>query len=159
MKKIHVFVISLLCLSLIACTENNIHTFNEQASLPEQTILPFNPLSGRAVTSFISPSDSTMSTLYANEIAWKHLIQFPDSNTFPSEAESYLVTWKQQPDSVWFGALIPEHVLSVESIRFSGTEVKPTYTLYSGNPLKKTSVTHPEERIAWIMALKPAVSP
>jgi len=87
-------------------------SLNQTASLMGE--LPANPLAWRVITSSASRNDSTMSTLYGNDVA----VQYARANSdhkYPNGSALSLVTWTQQEDSRWFGAKIPAPVKSWNS--------------------------------------------
>lgn len=147
-----------LAIFLSAC---NGHTktsrLNEKASIMETNLLPQNPLLEHPLTSSINVIDSTMSTLYGNKIAWDYANLKNDGN-YPSGAILYEVTWKQQPDSVWFGANIPKVVKSVECISYPASG-ETQYKLYEGQPLKESTSEKDTARLAIIAGQRIAVSP
>ena len=103
--------------------------------------LPTNPLHWKVITSSINPADSTMSTLYGNDVAVQSARTSPRTG-YPPGAILSLVTWTQQEDPRWFGAKIPFHVKSVEFVFVNaGDTGKPAYSYQSfdGSPLRKSS--------------------
>src|SRR5271170_8158988 len=68
--------------------------------------LPSNPLNGKVIiTSWISKQDSTMSTMFGNDVA----VQYARTNAgmmYPAGAVLSVVTWGQQEDPRWFGGNI-----------------------------------------------------
>jgi hypothetical protein len=74
------------------------------------------------------------------------------------------VTWKQQPDPVWFGGNIPGLPESVEVARFTdagNNRIETNYRYYEGNPLKEgvAGTPHIAERTAQITGERTAVMP
>ena len=161
MKKYLLIISSgLLLTSMIGCNKHFGNNFNEGASISSADDLPVNPLHEKVITSTIHPADTTMSTLYANDIAWKYALSHNDFN-YPAGAELYEVTWRQKPDSVWFGANIPEKIMMVECLTFTNAEL-PTYTSYGGHPLKKivnNNSGYIEGRIKEIVPQRMAIAP
>jgi hypothetical protein len=162
MKKYLVIIIGygLLLIVMFGCNQHNENNFNEAASISSADDLPVNPLLEKVITTTIHPADSTMSTLYANDIAWNYASSHNDFN-YPEGAELYEVTWRQKPDKVWFGANIPEEIIRVECLTFSDVEL-PTYTCYRGRPLKKAVSNNPSyegRRIKEIESQRMAVAP
>lgn len=103
--------------------------------------LPTNPLHWKIITSSISPGDSTMSTLYGNDVAVQSA-RTSQRTGYPAGAILSLVTWTQQEDPRWFGANIPHHVKSVEFVFVNAADSgKPAYSYQSfdGSPLRKSS--------------------
>ena len=126
--------------------------------------LPANPLQWRVITSSASRNDSTMSTLYGNDVA----IQYARTNSdhkYPNGSALSLVTWTQQQDSRWFGAKIPATVKSVEFVLVSSAaDGRPSYSYqrFEGTPLKKSSAEEyqvPLARAAELLSERGAVMP
>jgi hypothetical protein len=118
-------------------------TINENASLSAAaaSILPANPLKWRIITSAIDPQNSTMSTLYGNDIA----IQYARANfkhDYPAGSQIALVTWKRRDDPRYFGARIPDSIKSIEFVSVNaapdGGATQYAYERFEGNPLAKT---------------------
>src|SRR5260370_518620 len=99
---------------------------NELATLVGE--LPAKPLQGKVITSAVSPGDSTMSTLYGNDLAAR-CARTNLKHDYPSGAVLSLVTWSQREDSRWFGGKIPDQVKSVEFV-FVGVagDGRPSYS-------------------------------
>ena len=153
-------ILSILSIAIVltACnSQTKTSRLNENASIMETNLLPENPLLEHPLTSSINVKDSTMSTLYGNKIAWDYANLKNDGN-YPSGAILYEVTWKQKPDSVWFGANIPKVVKSVESISYPASGA-PQYKLYEGQPLTESTSEKDTARLAIITAQRMAVSP
>jgi Haem-binding domain/Cytochrome P460 len=115
------------------------------------------PLRGRLITSFVTPRDSTMSTLYGNGIAASNA---RSGQTYASGAVLSLVQWRQRDDPHWFGGRIPREVATVELLRF-GAHGQPDYICYAGPRLaKKVLDAHAvEERVQYITAKRASVVP
>jgi hypothetical protein len=154
-----------LALSVFGCAGDEPRitaTFNQSAALVGN--LPANPLQWKVVSSGINQEDSTMSTLYGNDIA----VQYSRTNSqhnYPNGSVLSLVTWMQGEDSRWFGAKIPDQVKSVEFI-FVGAagDGRPSYSYqkYEGTPLKKLSMQEdraPNDRAAYLLSQRAAVMP
>jgi len=84
---------------------------------------------------------------------------------YPPGSILSLVTWHQKEDPHWFGANIPGTVQSVEQLVF-GMDVQkrglPSYTLYEGDPLKKSTgntAVSTTSRIGWILDQQASVMP
>jgi hypothetical protein len=155
-----VSILSILSLAIVlsACdAHTKTSRLNEQASIMETNALSENPLLEHPLTSSINVKDSTMATLYGNKIAWDYANLKNDGN-YPSGAILYEVTWKQKPDSVWFGANIPKVVKSVERISFPASG-EPQYNLYEGHPLTESTSEKDTARLAIIASQRIAVSP
>jgi hypothetical protein len=137
-------------------------SLNQTASVKGD--LPANPLEWRVITSSASRNDSTMSTLYGNDVA----IQYARTNAdhkYPDGSVLSLVTWSQQEDSRWFGAKIPATVKSVEFVLVSSAaDGRPSYSYqkFEGTPLKKSLAEEyqvPADRAADLLSQRGAVMP
>ncbi|MGF6930160.1 hypothetical protein QFZ48_005660 [Chitinophaga sp. W2I13] len=126
------------------------------ASLPDTLGLKLNEW--KVITSGIQ-KDQTMSTLYGNERAVASARK--GAATYPADALLTLVTWKQQPDDHWFGAVIPGIVASVEQVQFQPGNISPLYKKYNGKNLvaDKTSEEEIKSRIAYITRQRASVMP
>jgi hypothetical protein len=83
--------------------------YNEAALLPDS--LGGHPLRGKVITTFVHPQDSTMSTLYGNDLAVRSA---RSGLAYPAGAMIWLVTWSQREDPHWFGGMIPKTLKSIE---------------------------------------------
>lgn len=142
---------------VLECRQEPKETLNINASLEQSSGLTENPLLMIPLTSSINPKNSSMSTLYGNQVAADYAKQNADSK-YPQDAVLYEVTWKQKADEFWFGANIPNEIYSVEKIVFND---HPEYGLYKGKFLQKEEVDSriKASRIALIISQKMAVSP
>lgn len=131
---------------------------NIGASVQQNNELKENPLLMNPITSSIQPKDSTMSTLYGNEIAFNYAKQHSDSK-YPKNAVLYEVTWKQKPDELWFGGNTPKEIYSVEKISFDNDS--SVYERFEGNPLTIKDIDGNLKKIRkeMIVSKKMAVSP
>jgi hypothetical protein len=154
-----------LTLSVLGCAGDEpgiTATFNQSASLAGE--LPANPLQWKVVTSGVNREDSTMCTLYGNDIAVRYS-RTNSQHDYPNGSALSLVTWTQREDGRWFGAKIPDRVKSVEFV-FVGAagDGRPLYSYqeYEGTPLKRLSVQEglsPNERAAYLLSQRAAVMP
>jgi Haem-binding domain/Cytochrome P460 len=122
-----------------------------------------DPLRWNVVTCGADPRDSTMSTLYGNDIAVQYSRTHAEG-TYPVGAALALVTWHQQDDGNWFGAKMPAETKSMELVTVSasgngGTSYR--YKRYEGSPLKEvtSSESQADERTAYIRSRRAAVMP
>jgi hypothetical protein len=119
--------------------------------------LPSNPFQGRVITSWIDKRDSTMSTMFGNDVA----VQYARTSagpTYPTGAVLSVVTWTQQEDPRWFGGKIPEKVRLVELVTV--TEQGLQFDRYEGSPLKKMAATDTDkDRANYLLAQRAAVMP
>lgn len=141
----------------VACQSPPVNTLNNEASITSADELPENPLLENVLTSITDPVDSTMSTLYGNTTAYMYAFLHNDGK-YPPNSVLYHVTWKQKPDSDWFGANVPKEIVSVERVDFSDS-LRPEYKLYKGHPLKHFKTVPDEARIAFLISQKMAASP
>ncbi len=141
---------------------NTSATLNQGAFLTGD--IPTNPLQWRVVTSTIDRSNSTMATLYGNDIAVDYARTHSGSN-YPAGAELSLVTWTEREDPRWFGAKIPGQPKSVEFVTIGadgGGRTSYSYADYEGAPLRKTGAQDsdtPNAQAAYILSLRAAVMP
>ena len=156
MKKYSLYLIFAL---IVSCNENSKELININASLRQNDELKENPLLMHPITSSIQPKDSTMSTLYGNDVAFNHIRKNFNSD-YPQNAVLYEVNWKQKPDELWFGGNIPKEIKSVEKITF-GNNGSINYEIFQGKPLKKakTDINTNNLRKEFIISQKMAVSP
>jgi hypothetical protein len=126
--------------------------------------LPSNPLQSKVITSAVNQADSTMWTLFGNDLA----VQYTRANSqhnYPPGSMISLVTWKQHEDDRWFGGRIPAAPKSVEFVTVSlGAEHRSSYSYqkFEGTPLKKVSAQEgptPNQRAAYVLAQRAAVMP
>jgi hypothetical protein len=160
------FLLSMILpLSILGCSGNEPRisaTLNQSASLIGT--LPANPLQWEAITSMIDRADSTMSTLYGNDIAVGY-VRTHSQHDYPAGSQLSLVTWTQQEDPRWFGASIPEAVKSVEFVTVgSAQDGRPSYSYlkYEGSPLQKSVAQEsatPNQRAAYLLSQRAAVMP
>lgn len=156
MKTLILFIILLITL-FNACKTDAVHNLNVQASVTKQDELPENPLLQNVITTSINPGEGTMQTLYGNTVAWDYMNKHADTK-YPEGSVLYSVTWKQKPDSFWFGANIPKEIQTIEQIRFL-MDGQPRYELYQGRPLKKIGGKPNADRVSFILSQKMAKSP
>ena len=156
MKPLHAIIITLTVI-LSGCNRNNKDNINEKASVSALDVLPENPLLLSPITFSVNPNKAVMSTLYGNKTAFQHAVTKADS-FYPNGAVLYEVTWKQKADSLWYGANIPDQIISVEKVQFTENAV-PKYELYAGHPLKKVSSNDENKRISFVISQRMAVTP
>ena len=135
---------------------------NESASLVAG--LPANPLQWRIISSSLNPNDSTMATLYGNDVAVDYARSHAEHD-YPENSVISLVTWSQQEDERWYGAKIPGAPKSVEFLFVKvGSDGKPSYSyeLYEGAPLalrRAQQTLKPTGRVAELLSQRAAVMP
>lgn len=164
MKPAHLVAV-LLTLNLFACAGDGPKvsaTFNQDASLSGD--LPANPLQWKVITAAINSGDSTMSTLYGNDVTVRNA-RANSQHDYPTGSALSLVTWTQREDSRYFGAKIPDEVKSVEFVfvRISGdARSSYSYEVYEGKPLKRVTTQEgptPISRAAYLLSQRAAVMP
>ena len=160
-----ILLLSTFLLNMFGCAgaETKIlATINQSASLAGQ--LPANPLQWKIITSAINKADSTMSTLYGNDLAVSYA-RANSQHNFPAGSALSLVTWTQREDDRWFGAKIPDRVRSVEFVFVeAAADGRPSYSYreYEGAPLTMASEQKgftPNDRTAYLLAQRAAVLP
>ncbi|ASK32234.1 hypothetical protein CEY12_20030 [Chryseobacterium sp. T16E-39] len=154
-----IIYLSLVLVAVLSCHSDSKENLNKEASVQKNDGLAENPLLMTPITSSIQPKDSTMSTLYGNQIAEKYA-KNNSASQYPEGAVLYEVTWKQKPDELWYGANVPKDIFSVEKITFQNNG-KCNYEIYKGNPLQRQQTNEKNEipRITFITGQKMAVSP
>ena len=154
-----IIYLSLVLVAVLSCHSDPKENLNKEASVQKSDGLSENPLLMTPITSSIQPKDSTMSTLYGNQIAAKYA-KNNSASQYPEGAVLYEVTWKQKPDELWYGANVPKDIFSVEKITFQNNG-KYSYEIYKGNPLQRQQTNEKNEipRITFITGQKMAVSP
>ncbi len=160
MKHLTLMLCAIFWIMLLACTSktNDRNNLNTQASFPDSA--KFNVDGLKVITTFINRKSGTMSTLYGNPLALENTI---DSNEKIADGEMFaLVTWKEQPDTHWFGANIPGDLETVEVLTTSsdaGT-LKMNYQRYEGKAMIPLSDTlNRAERIRFILSQNPSIMP
>ena len=152
-------------LGLIGCSEQNrrvAKTLNQRAALAGD--LPSNPLQAKVITSAINKRDSTMWTLFGNDLAVKYA-RTNSRHDYPAGSVLSLVTWEQQEDSRWFGGRIPAAPKSVEIVTVSMSaehRLSHSYREFEGTALKKMSDQEgpaPNDRAAYLLSQRAAVMP
>jgi len=119
----------------------------------------FSPLAGKVITSWVNKQDSTMSTMFGNEVAWQYARTNSDMQ-YPARAVLSVVTWSQQEDPRWFGGNIPQKVKSVEVISVVTRPGRYLYQRYEGFPLKRVAqFADPNERADYLLRQRVAVMP
>jgi hypothetical protein len=159
MKATSIILAGLLALS--ACSQHKVPAgqLNEAASLPPS--FDFSKLGLRVLSTFVNRRQATTATLYGNDLARQAALGGTGAAQ-PGEVLA-LLTWRQQADPNWFGARIPGALQSLELLRTNpGDAGHPavTYQCFRGKALTLQADTlHQQERIAYLLAQKPAVLP
>jgi hypothetical protein len=159
------FVATAALLALAGCSQPNprvVTSLNQGASLTGD--LPSNPLGWKVITSALDGTDSTMSTLFGNDVA----VQYARTNSqhdYPAGSTISMVTWTQQEDPRWFGGKIAAAPKSVEFVTVAaGVNQRPTYSYerFEGAPLKRASAetaAAPSDRMSYLLSQRAAVMP
>ncbi len=152
-------------LSLLGCSGNSSEVapiLNQDAALVGD--LPANPLQWKIITCAIDKPNSTMSTLYGNDVAVEYA-RTHSQRDYPTGSVLSLVTWTQIEDPRWYGAKIPELVKSVEFVTVgTAPDGRPSYSYaeYEGVPLKNSSAQQsvaPNDRASYLLSQRAAVMP
>ncbi len=122
--------------------------------------LPSNPLQGKVITSWVDKKDSTMSTLFGNDVAWQYARTNAEMQ-YPAGSVLSVVTWEEQEDPRWFGGNIPQRAKVVEFVTVTSPGTY-SYQRYEGSPLKKVASVEgndPKGRAAYLLEQRAAVMP
>ncbi|ANI89277.1 hypothetical protein A9P82_08230 [Arachidicoccus ginsenosidimutans] len=156
----YLFIITIISVATYGCSSSTPtpaeDLYNKTASVNTSDSLPENPLNWPVVTSLINRKAGSMATLYGNDAAVNYARHHADKN-YPSGAKLALVTWQQRTDEHWFGAKIPDNILSVEMIMFDSSS-SPKYSVYKGKPLRLVNDSS-SNRLATILSYRAAVVP
>jgi mono/diheme cytochrome c family protein len=126
--------------------------------------LPSDPLQWKVIATALNHRDSTMSTLFGNDIAVNYVRTYVQQK-YPAGSVLALVTWTGQEDPHWFGARIPAAPKSVEFLSISAAgdqRLSFAYQKFAGAPLTKVSSQEtptPNEPSAFILTMRAAVMP
>lgn len=157
MKNLIVYLI--MSVLVVSCnSKKEYEPVNENASLPES--FDFNAMNLKVVTSSINHKKQTMMTLYGTDSA------IDDFRNGTGKVESKerilaLITWSQKEDPYWYGAKIPNNLLSVEIIKSQQPFSENSgivYQKYEGKELKKVNADG-TDRIRTILSMKPSIMP
>ena len=122
--------------------------------------LPSNPLQGKVITSWVDRKESTMSTLFGNDVAWQYARMNAEMQ-YPAGSVLSVVTWEEQEDPRWFGGNIPQGAKVVEFVTVTSPGTY-SYQRYEGSPLKKVASVEgndPRGRAAYLLEQRAAVMP
>jgi hypothetical protein len=163
--KLNYLLSASLFLTMLGCSSKRTDVselINEEASVAKD--LPFNPLQWKVISSTINKQDSTMSTLYGNDLAVRNARTSPQ-HVYPPGSVLSLVTWFQQEDKHWFGAKIPGQIKSVEFVIVNPSpDQMPlfSYQLYEGTRPKRMSTVEASTlnaRIDHILGQRASIMP
>lgn len=155
-------IITILCLTLSGCSNKRTDVsklINEKASF--HGALPLDPFQWRVITTFVNTKESTMSTLYGNDIAVRHARNDPQ-HPYPESSQLSLVTWYQREDEHWFGAKIPGEMKSIEFITVNASVPTYSYQVYEGSSLVRKSAEEAgqtDSRIEYVLGQRALVMP
>ena len=164
MKKLCFICVASL-LGLTSCSKQNpmvATTRNDGAALAGD--LPSNPLQSKVITSAVNQRDSTMWTLFGNDLAANYA-RTHSGHDYPAGSVLSLVTWEQQEDGRWFGGRIPGPPKSVEFVTVSMDAdhgLSYVYQNFEGTPLKNVSAQAAptlSERSTYLLSQRAAVMP
>lgn len=164
-KRLYLLIILFCSVSIFGCSGHSpalAPTLSQNAELVGD--LPANPLQWKIITSAIDKPDSTMSTLYGNDVAVDYA-RTHSQRDYPPGSMLSLVIWTQREDPRWFGAKIPDRVNSVEFVTVGATpdgHISYSYASYGGAPLKKASAEQsatPNDRTLYLLTQRAAVLP
>ena len=120
---------------------------NEKAAVPKA--FSWNPQGFKVINTTFNRKLGTTATLYGK---------------YETGRETrVLLTWKQEEDPHWLGARIPGKFLSAEQLQVQKQDSNGADTTYvrfqdGGNSVNKSSNSD-KERIQYILALQPAITP
>ncbi|MET0636752.1 MAG: hypothetical protein ABWZ25_12050 [Chitinophagaceae bacterium] len=117
--------------------------------------IPAHSLDGTVMNIFVNTKLNTTSTLYRNDISRTDSATDIDLDARPASMLT-LVTWKQRPNPRWYGANMPDSLLSVETLRI---HLDTFYEYYAGRPLKLAVNPDSTERKIWIARQEPMILP
>lgn len=113
----------------------------------------------RVITMLVNERANTIAVLFGNELTLKNkLAQKPPKNG----ALYKLVTWRQQPNTFWYGSNINGALLCIETVEITSNkhQAVPTYKLECfDSPFSEDLPIDKVERTAFIMNQQLAVSP
>lgn len=117
---------------LFSCADKaNESALNKEASLPDNMLDKISGL--QVINSSINNKKQTTSLLYANEKTVERI----RSDRFELDKGEKLVwiTWQQQSDPNWFGAIIPGKLISLEILESVSEKEGFKYQKYEGNAM------------------------
>jgi hypothetical protein len=157
------FIATVLSLGCLGCSNDGAKVSASMNAAPAIEF-PANPLQWRVITSAINKRDSTMWTLYGNDLAVDYA-RTHSQHDYPAGSQISLVTWTQREDPRYFGARIPGQVKSVEFVVVSAaSDGRPSYSYsaYEGASLRKVSAPEggtSNDRTVYLLSQRAAVMP
>ncbi len=137
---------------------------NAAATLPSS--LPYHPLDWSPITMYVDSKTRTTATLYGNDVAINTVRSRHSTPNATGQlhygdgAVLALVTWAQRDDPHWFGARIPQRLLSVEFVQVRAAEEKKYSRYDAAGQLQGNRGTQMDsQRIGFIFCLAPAQLP
>ena len=163
LSKVSYLIPIIFSLGCLGCSNDGARV-SASMNASSATELPANPLQWRVITSAINKQDSTMWTLYGNDLAVDYA-RTHSQHDYPAGSQISLVTWTQRDDPRYFGARIPGEVKSVEFVVVSAApdgRSSYSYSAYEGAPLRKAPAPEgmtPDDRSAYLLSQRAAVMP
>ena len=160
MKKVIYLMMTGIAMFLYACDSpsNSPEVINTKASLPSS--FNFEQFGLKVITSSINKKQGTMSILYGNKAGLNAVIA--GAKEITGAEILALVSWRQQEDLHWYGAMIPGDLLSVELIKAdkNSSRMLFDYKRFDGKSLVLNIDTSGQtKRVKFILDQKPSVMP
>jgi hypothetical protein len=105
------------------------------------------------IATVIDNRHQTHTALFGNSVAVQHA-RSGATGAYPTGAILTLATWSQQEDKHWFGAKIPKHLQTVETVKVGTTT---TYEGAQAPSWKQLPAADHSDRINYITHLKASV--
>ncbi|HWA93446.1 MAG TPA: cytochrome P460 family protein [Terracidiphilus sp.] len=124
--------------------------------------LPYQPLSWGVIAMYIDPHRHTSSVLFGNPVAVETARKIDGQVvSYPKGSVLALVTWTQRDDPHWFGARIPDRLVSVEFVEIPASSAVEQYRQFGGASFGEvhTGAIQTVARIRFIEGLKPLLFP
>lgn len=152
MKIINCYLVTILLLSLTACSKSKKESGDR---------IVFHSDGLGVITSSANQTLKTMSVLYGNEEAYNAALL---ANGLHVSGEVFrFVTWKYDENPLWLGSQINGELLSVEKIEMTSLPDKSTgidYQIEKGTPTSVNGVElDRQQRISYILGHRPSVLP
>jgi hypothetical protein len=157
MKPILYFTAILSLFFLFACSDKTSDKgLNKEASLPDALL---NKVSGlHVINSSINNKKLTTSLLYGNQIAIERI---RTNKTDLKKGEKLVrITWQQQSDPNWIGAIIPGKLIVFEILEWLPENQNSSYQKFEGNTMSlKNDTLGNDHSIKIILKQKMAILP
>jgi len=118
--------------------------------------LPENPFLFEPISFFIDNKNETLNVIYGNSKAVDQST-LDDLKNYKPGSIIYVVSWKRKSDRVWFGAKIPDSLMTVERVAIMDSN-KIRYQFFSNMDLPKIK-SDSAFRVKQILNYKSAKSP